>query len=111
MSNILEKLPKVVRVGGFDIRIELMSMHTAAGMQRYGEFSSVEQTIRLQREMPSRFKAVDTLLHEINHAIYWAYGLEDDDKEERIVGTFGTAQMALFRDNPWLTKWIGEALK
>jgi len=111
MSNILEKLPSVVRVAGYDIRIELMSHHQAAGLQRWGEFSSIEQTIRIQREMPSRFKAVDTMLHEINHAIYWAYGIDDEDKEERIVSTFGTAQMTLFRDNPWLTKWIAEALK
>lgn len=109
--NIIDKLPKTVRVGGFDIRIELMSTHMAAGMQRYGEFSSIEQMIRLQCEMPSRFQAVSTFLHEVNHAIFWAYGLEDDDKEERIVSTFGTAQMTLFRDNPWLTKWIAEALK
>lgn len=109
--NIIDKLPNTVRVGGFDIRIELMSTHMAAGMQRYGEFSSIEQMIRLQREMSSRFQAVNTFLHEVNHAIFWAYGLEDDDKEERIVSTFGTAQMTLFRDNPWLTKWIAEALK
>lgn len=109
--NIVDKLPKIVRVAGYDIRIELMSTHMATSMQRYGEFSSIEQTIRLQCEMPSRFKAVDTFLHEVNHAIFWAYGLEDDDKEERIVSTFSTAQMTLFRDNPWLTKWIAEALK
>ncbi|WP_370198651.1 hypothetical protein [Bradyrhizobium elkanii] len=107
---MVDALPEMIRVAGFDIRIERWTNHQAAGVSRWGEFSSIEQTIRIQNDMPSRFKAVDTVLHEISHAIYWAYGIEDDDKQERIVSVFGTAWMTLHRDNSWLADWIKNAL-
>lgn len=61
--------------------------------------------------MPAVSKLVDTLLHEITHAIWWAYGLEDDDKEERIVRTMGAAWAQIWRDNPHLLGWLNEAAK
>lgn len=106
----IEAMPATVRVGGFDFKLEKWTHHQAAGASRYGEFSSIEQTIRLQLDMPSQFKAVDTLLHELSHAIYWVYGIHDEDKEERVVGVFGSGLMALHRDNPWLAGWISKAL-
>jgi hypothetical protein len=106
----IEALPDNVRVGGFDFRIEKWTSHQAAGAHRYGEFSSIEQTIRLQIDMPSAYKAVDTVLHEFCHAMFWTYGVNDEDKEERIVGAMGSGWMALHRDNPWLAKWITESL-
>lgn len=55
-------------------------------------------------------KMVYTLIHEINHAIYWAYKLDDEDKEERIVSTFATAWTQIYRDNPALMDFIKEKL-
>jgi len=107
----VERLPDVVRVGGFDIRIIKWDDLAAAASQRWGEFSSVEQVIRIQRNMPSRFKAADTLFHEISHAIFWVYGVEDSDKEERVVSAFGSAWMQIHRDNPWLARWLLEVLQ
>ncbi len=106
---LMDDLPATVRIGPYDFRIERWSHHQASGNSRYGEFSSIEQTIRFQFDMPSRYKAVDTLFHEICHAFYWACGASDDDKEERLVGMLATAITALHRDNPWLTSWIDKA--
>lgn len=109
-TAVIESLPALMRVGGFDIKIEKWTVHQAAGAARYGEFSSIEQVIRIQLGISSRYKAVDTFLHEVNHALFWAYGIEDEDKEERIVGALGTAWMTLHRDNPWLCDWLKTAL-
>jgi hypothetical protein len=106
---LMGRLPGSVRVGPFEFSITLWDQHQATGAQRYGECSSVEQALRFQGDMPTRWKAVDTFFHEVSHAIYWAYGVHDDDKEERIVGALGTALAALYRDNPWLTGWIDSA--
>lgn len=106
----IEALPATIRVAGFDFKLEKWTHHQAAGASRYGEFSSIEQTIRVQLDMPSPFKAVDTVLHEISHAIFWVYGVHDEDKEERIVSVLGTAWMTLHRDNPWLIKWLDRVL-
>lgn len=81
------------------------SMHESASAHRFGEFSSIEQVIRLQADMPSRFKAVDTFFHEVTHAFYWVYGIDDADKEERAVSVLG-----LHRDNPWLSEWLRKVL-
>lgn len=108
--NITDQLPDFIRVHGFDLRIERWNSHVVMGNRRWGEFSSAEQCIRIQSDMPTPFKAVDTFLHEVTHAIWWAYGLFDKDEEERIVLTMGSAWMQVYRDNPWLLKWIDKAL-
>src|SRR5690606_40211864 len=77
----------------------------AAG--RFGEFSNLEMLVRVDSSV-NPMKVLDTLIHEINHAIYWAYGIEDEDKEERIVGTMATAWAQIYRDNPDLLRFIGE---
>lgn len=110
-EQAVDLLPATIRVGGFDFAIEKWTSHQAAGANRYGEFSSLEQTIRVQMNMPSRFKAVDTFLHEIAHAMFWVYGVHDEDKEERIVCALGSGYMALHRDNPWLTEWLDQVLR
>ena len=104
-------LPACVRVAGYDFAIAKMNWHETTSKQRWGECSTTEQSIRLQASFPTPFKAVDTFLHEAMHAVFWAYGVHDEDKEERIVATLGTALMTLHRDNPWLAGWIAAALK
>lgn len=103
-------LPATIKVAGFDFAIAKMNWHEASSKNRWGECSTAEQTIRMQESFPSPYKAVDTFLHECLHAVYWSYSVRDEDKEERIVATFSTALMTLHRDNPWLAKWIGDAL-
>lgn len=109
--GVVLSLPDRIRVAGYDFTIQKWTPQQAQGAMRWGEFSSSEQIIRIQIEMPTRFKAVDTFLHEMAHAIFWSYGVQDEDKEERIVGLLGTAWMQVHRDNLWLAKWLGDALR
>lgn len=108
--NPIQKLPSKIRVGAFDFVIEKWSEHQAASKSRYGEFSSMDQRIGIQLTFPSPAKAVDTFIHEIMHAIYWAYGIEDDDKEERTVSMLSSGWVQVYRDNPWLADWIRTTL-
>jgi len=73
--------------------------------QRFGECSTYRQEIRVDTSLKPQ-KLLDTFLHEINHAIYWAYHLEDTDKEERTIGTMATAWAQIYRDNPRLLRFI-----
>lgn len=107
--DLINKLPNTVRVGAFDFLIDKWSPARSAERHAYGECSTVEQRISIQLDHVTRFKAVDTVLHELGHAIYWAYGLEDEDKEERIVSTMSTGWTSIYRDNPWLLDWIKSA--
>lgn len=108
-AGLIKKIPSHVRIGAFDISIGTMNPHETMGKLRWGEFSSAEQAVRIQEHWPSRHKLIDTLMHEIMHGIYWAYGIGDDDKEERIVAAFASALVALYRDNPWLLDLVKTA--
>lgn len=100
------RLPPSVRVGAHDFTLLPLSIHEASGRRIWGRFEAAAQTIHLQQDMPTSAVAVDTILHEIGHAIWWAYGIQDDDKEERTVRTLATAWAQIFRDNPALIAWI-----
>lgn len=103
-------LPDRMRIGPFEYRIKKFTPGEAESRGLFGEHSSLEQTIFIRETMPSAIKAVDTLLHEALHAIFWAYNVDDSDKEERTVATLSTGLTALYRDNPWLLEWIGRSL-
>lgn len=105
-TTMVDALPDVVRIGAFDFAIEKMDVRDAMSRGVYGQCSTQLQIISIQRHMPSRQKAIDTLLHELLHAIWWERDLEDADKEERTVGCLGTGLVQVHRDNPWLADWI-----
>ena len=102
------KRPTKIRVLAFDIEIQDWPPHTARN--KFGEFSPLENLIRIDFST-DKINVVDTLLHEINHAIYWAYGIYNDDKEERTVAIFSSAWTQVYRDNPWLLEFIKHNLE
>lgn len=107
---MFENFPKSINVACFDIAIELIDHFEANEKRVWGEFSAVRQRIVIDETIPTRFKLVDTLFHEIGHAIYWAYGINDKDEEERIVAAQATAWTQIFRDNKNLYDFIGSQL-
>ncbi len=108
--KLTDLLPKKIKVIAFDIAIHQWESKEANALQRWGQFNADEMVIRIDKSL-NPIKMIDVLVHEINHAIYWAYGMEDEDKEERIVGMFATAWTQVYRDNPELLEFIMEALK
>lgn len=110
-AKLVQSLPDTIRVGPFDMRIVLVPVDQATSESRWGAFHSIPQVIELMTTYPTLFKAADTLVHEINHAIFWAYGIDEKDEEERTVATFATGWVQVYRDNPWLLDWLKRALK
>ena len=102
-------LPGIIRVGPFDMRILPWAHQEAATRGKFAEFTVPEFAIRIDVSMPPA-KIVDSLIHELNHAIFWVYGIEDRDKEERLVGTLATAWTAIFRDSPEVLDCISKLL-
>lgn len=109
-SELVERLPDFIRVGPFDFAILRMDSIRAQEEHKFGFFSAPGGEIAIQAEFAHPTKAADTLVHEISHAIFWAYGIEDGDKEERIVSVTASAWCQVYRDNPWLLGWLSEAL-
>jgi hypothetical protein len=103
-------LPASIRIGPYDMALVPMTgVHTYA-QRAVGQFSARELRISYAAEAPSKVDALDTLLHEINHAIFFACHIREEDKEERTVGMFSTGWTQVYRDNPWLIDWIRDAV-
>lgn len=104
-------LPRTpIRVAAFDFAVVTTSMAEATAEHRLGSFSALQNRIAITPDA-DRMKVLDTLLHEILHAAWWAYGVRDSDDEERTVATLSTALTQIFRDNPDLLRFIGESVR
>ena len=101
------ELPSSIRVGAYDIEVQWWRPVYANDRERFGEFSQYEQAIRIDRGLKPQ-KLLDTVLHELNHAVYWIYGLKDEDEEERVVQVYATAWTQIWRDNPDFHEWVGK---
>lgn len=106
----MAKLPTKIKVAGFDISVEPFTPIKQFSENRYGDFNEVTGRIRVENPGVSNLRQLDTLLHELNHAIWWAYGIKDEDKEERTVSVMATGMVQILRDNPKLLKYINEVL-
>lgn len=105
----IAQLPKTIRVGHCDFDVIVSTTEHANAHAFYGKTSARENTFWFAPDPGSAMNAVDTVLHEIGHAIFWAYGIKESDDEERVVSiAFGTGLSQVFRDNPWLTGWLAE---
>lgn len=109
-KDAVDALPSVVRVGAFDFDIEKWKRSKAEGAGRYGECALQELVIRVQEDFAHPTKAADTFIHELMHAIHWVYGMEDGDKEERLVNMMSTAMVTAYRDNPWMLGWLADCV-
>ena len=49
---------------------------------------------------------VNTLWHEIKHALWFLFGLQDSDDEERIVNALSNGELMVLKDNPELLELI-----
>lgn len=101
-------LPKSLKVGACEVAIELKAR---LDNDDFGQFDPNDHAILLKNEQPSLGAAVDTLLHEIFHAIWTLTSLRVGDDEERIVSTLSLWQSQVLTDNPALTTWIAKATR
>lgn len=103
------KIPKKITVGHFIHDVSVVKKIKDGG--GYGEYDTVSGKIRI-REGQSKADMVDTLLHEVLHAIFHRYKIRiDGDAEERIVYELTKAIIKTFRDNPKLVKYISKAVR
>jgi len=97
------KLPKILKIGGFDIQVVEWHPYTAQDQAQYGHFSAHQMKIEI--DMTSTKQQLKrTIWHEILHAIFYVYSIKDEDKEERIVETLSKAIIQVFKDNSWVYK-------
>ena len=101
----MNNLPSKIKVSCYDIAIKQWHPESANAKENYGQFSSQDLSIGIDASVHP-VKLVDTLIHEVYHAIFWTGGLKDEDDEERTVGVLATGFTQVCRDNPELVKFI-----
>jgi hypothetical protein len=106
----MAKLPTKIKVAGFDVTIEPLTPIEALAGNMWGDFDRITHRIRIEQPMLNKYQHLNTFLHEVGHAIYWAYAIEDEDKEEKVVTVFANGWAQVFRDNPKVLTFITEVL-
>ena len=97
----------VVKVGAVDIDVFSLPFDGEA----FGDFNYLNMHIRVDENLKGTV-LVDTVLHELNHAI-WAIGnlKSEKEEEERVVAVMASYWTQILRDNPHLVKWIIKNIK
>ncbi len=115
-----ESMPKKVKVGHRTYEVIAWNLHLANHDSRFGEFDHTMREIRIRYDV-DRNKVAETLLHEINHAIWTHYSIANaidpadrerkvNQIEEDVVVSITRGQAAVLVDNPGLFAWIERAL-
>jgi hypothetical protein len=101
----LEGLPKSLRIGNIQYEILIVRPSENYGRQ-YGS-----GWIEIAEDQGTGVRAVETVIHEITHAIYDAYVIRPEDDEERTVTTLAKGWAQVYYDNPALLRWMSKVIK
>mgnify|MGYP000389055993 FL=1 len=98
---------KSIKIGSTDYSIEYVPLNE----ELFGDFSYINSRIRIEQNLTGP-PLVDTVLHEVLHAI-WRLGQLKDKKEdeERTVSVMASYLTQVLRDNPALMPWLRKHLK
>ena len=97
---------KSVKVGPTDFSIEYVPLND----ELFGDFSYINSRIRIEENLKGS-ALVDTVLHEILHAIWKLGQLKDKrEDEERAVAIMATYLTQVLRDNPTMLNWLKKNL-
>lgn len=99
------KLPKTVRIGPHTYDIIEVNSQEALSEGYHGIHISVRKVIKIDNTLKDS-QVLESLLHEVCHAIWDNYKLSEDDDEERIVSVFGVGLLQVFKDNPAIRRAI-----
>lgn len=109
-KRLLEQVPKRVKVGGYRFALDLVDKTDPdlAGDNGSTEFDSLRCAV--DRNLPFQ-NIVNTIIHELNHAINHVYGVKDGSSEEEIACQHANGWLALRIDNLKLDAWLNRAVR
>ena len=104
------QLPSQVKVGPYLYQVHHRDEEWYDQTESHGQCHNSKQQIDVYVTGNDRVD-LDTLWHEINHALWWMFNLEEKkDDEEKIVRTLSTGQLMVLVDNPQLQKLFREVV-
>ena len=106
-------LPKQIKLGHFVIDIQLIDGTVSLNIaEQQGSFIARDQVIYLDKEIMTGQldRAINLLIHELMHAIYYQYNLSHQSSEEDVVNAMSNGITELLTRTDLLT-WIKHKLK
>tara|TARA_Y100001951_G_C11202667_1_gene218071 strand:- start:155 stop:469 length:315 start_codon:yes stop_codon:yes gene_type:complete len=97
-------LPKHLKILNLTYQIRWVDRQIETATDSHGFCDTSEQLIVVNADQNPEALA-DTVLHEINHALFSAFAITGEVPEERIVRLLATGVCTVLRDNPDFTKW------
>jgi sorbitol-specific phosphotransferase system component IIA len=98
------KPPELLEVGPHVYRVVVVPDGVMDDVGRYGHASLDRLVIAVAADMPHSV-LVDTLLHELGHALLASVGLTEA-QEERVCLALGPGLLGLLRANPALVEFV-----
>jgi len=102
-------VPFKLRIGHFDIQVIPLSARRAKTLECFGFYDSEDRTIAIKHPMQVSAQ-VETLLHEIIHAIMDIWKYEGTMDEETVCANLDGPLTKVFQDNPHLLAILALAL-
>lgn len=103
----IDRLHSGIKIGPHTVRIKVADELKAYGDTAWGTYDGASYVITLNKSlMTSKALVVETVLHELMHALWHHRALPNRPKEERVVGNLSLGLTQVFQDNPWLLEWI-----
>ena len=103
-------IPTLLIVGMYTISIRERKFEWASERDIFGRFDPVSLSIDIANENLDETLILDTLIHEIMHAIFFVYGIQVDN-EEGVVRPMATAWATVMVDNPDIDKYLSTMVK
>lgn len=105
------KIPSRIRVVNRTFAVRLMDNEAVRCSGSDGICDPIDDNIYLNTDQ-SESQVLETLLHEVGHAINVIVGINDDSTEEDFIRRSTPIWMSVWRDNPDLfsliKEWVGD---
>lgn len=108
MTVPVDGIPLKVRIGPHTMHVA--ELHPEDREDNYGAFIESDLEISIRKEYASGSVAVDSVIHEILHAIWFVGSVNAEQGEEHIVSLLATHLTQVIRDNPGLIVWMQDTV-
>ena len=96
------KLPRTVQVGYKTVRLRVTKRKT---FTHHGEYTASKHLITVRHNQP-KVEMLNTVLHELFHAIWDVHEIRSKDGEERVVTLLANGLTQTLRASPEFRDWL-----
>lgn len=103
-------IPKRIKIGPHRYTIHEVGKEWSEDQDAHGKTNTNTHEIWINTTYTTSH-ILDTLIHELLHAIWNQYGLGEKEEEETVVHRLSTGWTQVMSDNQHLVKYINQSLK